>query len=398
MKLIAPLLLLLGVNAYAQDFADYRGFIGLQAPEQFEINVDLNYLLPDYLIAFAKKHPLKWELSGVDSFAVRGGRLHSILKERILSFSDGACGGLVFPQDAEDYIVKEDVIAAFSDNYIYLYSISSCGMFNQLSAPLIPETFYAVSLKYLCRTDKTGRFAANLSNGEPLYSDNITGSRVFSANSEGCYFLDQNGAIDFFDEYMRSCSATEEKLSSVKPHEKGFSAFAQNIFVKLTFTSGVLTEYEITDGECLNTIGGAELLCKTPYNTELFMQAAAADKLAASEDEYLILNDGVLSAYDKRPSWQRSVYTSFSSPRGCIFNGELIFSDYFSDIYKVNNDASLSTISAVPEGCAYEDVDYIDGKFYFANSYFTFAEPVKREGGKALYRYARDAIISYLME
>lgn len=394
MRFLAALILLLAGGAYAQDFADYTDYIGLQGPEQFEINAVLKYLPPDYLITFAKGLPLKWELNGVTSFGVREGRLDSILKDRILAFSDGACGGLVLPQNVTGYLARGEFVAAFSDNHIYLYSLSSCAMFQKMHSPS-ELARYALSSKYVCKGDKTGRFVTRISDGAPVYFDNITQTEEISANSAGCYFLSSNGEIDYFDEYMRRYSETESGLTSVKSSENGFSAFSQGVFIKITFAEGMLSEYTPlygVYGECANTQDG-ELICRDSFNADIFIEPA--DKLMASENEYFVLREGLLRAYGRHPQWQRLLHTSFSPPAGCLHNGDLFFSDYFQNLHRVNALAELAAVSEIPDNCDYKSVKYDNGTFYYGKNSFTFAAPVRGENGRNLYKREANGIISY---
>jgi hypothetical protein len=391
-KPLAALILLFAVNAFAQDFADYREYIGLCGPEQFEIETDLDYLPPDYLIAFAKKRPLKWTLSGVTAFEVREGRLDSILKDRVLSFSDGACGGLILPKDAAGYTLRDNILAVFSNTYFYLYNLNSCAMFRQVHSPAI-NGLYGLSSKFICKADGTGRYAAGVADGLPLYFDNITDSTGIYTDFGGCYFLRSNGEIDYFDGYMRPYSETENDLTSVKSDETGFSGFSRDIYVKISISAGgMLSNYEKTDGKCVNSFGSGEAVCGDDPFIKL---AVSSDKFAAANSEYLILSEGTLSAYEKESAWQRLVYTSFASPKGCLHNGELIFSDYFLNLWKVNADASLSSLSYVPDSCDYTAVNLNGGIFYYNSASFPFASPIKQSGGRTLYKREADGVIIY---
>jgi hypothetical protein len=396
MKLSAALILLFAVGAFAQDFADYREFIGLQGPEQFETNIDLSYLPQDLLIVFTKERSLKWELGGVTSFGVREGRLDSVLKDRIVTFSDGSCGGLVFPPDVNTYAVRDATVAAFSGDYAYIYDLNSCAMFLQLYSPSA-DAVHALSSNLLCKADADGRYIARISDGIPLFFDNITQTESIYAKSEGCYFLQSDGNIDYFDEYMRLYSEAGGPLRSVKTGETGFTAFTQDNFITVTFSEGMLAEYKRTDGICINTEGKGDILCKNDAGSDLFTDSAFnADRVVSTADEYLILKDGVLSAYEKLPAWKRSVYTVFSSPKGCLHDGELIFSDYLLNLRRVSGGVEYRTDSLeMPYPCDFEAVSYEAGVFYYGDESFRFSAPVGVANGGTLYRREADGIVFY---
>jgi hypothetical protein len=192
---------------------------------------------------------------------------------------------------------------------------------------------------------------------------------------------------------MRPYSETEKDLTSVKSDKTGFSGFSRDIYVKISISAGgMLSNYEKTDGNCGNSFGSGEAVCGEDPFIEL---ALNSDKFAATDSEYLILNEGRLSAYEKEPVWQRVVYTSFYSPKGCLHNGELIFSDYFLSLWRVNADASLSSLSDIPDGCDYTAVNLNDGIFYYNGTSFPFAYPVKQGGGRTLYKREADGAIIY---
>jgi hypothetical protein len=395
MKLSAALILLFAVSAFAQDFADYREFIGLQGPEQFEANIDLSYL-PDLLIVFTKERSLKWELGGVTSFGVREGRLDSVLKDRIVTFSNGSCGGLVFPPDVNTYAVRDATVAAFSGDYAYIYDLNSCAMFLQLHSPSV-DAVYAVSSNLLCKADSGGRYVSRISDGLPLFFDNITQTEGIYAKSEGCYFLQSDGEIDYFDEYMRLYSEAGEPLRSVKISETGFTAFSQESFIAVTFSKGMLAEYERVKGVCINTEGMGDLLCKKEAGSDLSTDFAFnADRVVSTTDEYLILKGGVLSAYEKLPAWKRSVYTVFSSPKGCLHDGELIFSDYLLNLRKVSGGVEdrLDSLE-IPNPCDFEAVSYEAGVFYYGDKSFRFSTPVGGANDRTLYRREADGAFFY---
>jgi hypothetical protein len=320
--------------------------------------------------------------------------LDSVLKDGLLSFADGVCGGLLLTKDAKDYAVSGGIAAAFSDSYIYFYDLSSCAMFRRLYSPS-ENALYALSPKFICKADGNGRYVTRISDGIPLYFDNETSTTGVYSSLSGCYFLQSDGGIDYFDEYMRRHSETESGLTSVRVTETGFSAFLNDIYVKITLSEGMLAEYEQADGVCVNSLGAGELICGADeLGDPLAAALLTAEKLASTQKEYLILSGGTLKAYEKIPSWERSVYTSFTLPLGCLYNGDLIFSDYFSKLRKLNPDGTLSALSEIPDECDYSAVRYVDGIFYYANKSFRFAKSIKT-GGNTMHKSEADGMIIY---
>jgi hypothetical protein len=196
---------------------------------------------------------------------------------------------------------------------------------------------------------------------------------------------------------MRLYSEAGGPLRSVKIRETGFTAFTQDNFVAVTFSEGMLAEYERTDGICINTEGKGELLCKNEAGNDLFTDSVFnADRVVSTADEYLILKDGVLRAYEKLPAWKRSVYTVFSSPKGCLYDGELIFSDYLLNLRRVSGGAEYRLDSLeIPTDCDFEAVGYEAGVFYYGDESFRFSAPVGEANGRTLYRREADGSFFY---
>jgi hypothetical protein len=269
-------------------------------------------------------------------------------------------------------------------------------MFLQLHSPSA-DAVYAISSNLLCKADASGRYVSRISDGLPLFFDNTTKTEIIYAKPEGCYFLQSDGEIDYFDEYMRLYSEAGEPLSSVKIGEKGFTAFSQESFIAVTFSEGMLAEYERVEGICINTEGMGDLLCKKEAGSDLSTDFAFnADRVVSTADEYLILKDGVLSAYEKLPAWKRSAYTVFSSPKGCLHDGELIFSDYLLNLRKVSGGVEYRLDSLeIPKPCDFDAVSYEAGVFYYGDESFRFSTPVGGANDRTLYRREADGIFFY---